>query len=125
VSRDRYAYSEEGVGWPKVNDAQREVLAGAEIGGNKGSPPDASRKPVESESLTIPAEMVNDLVTQALRTEVGNAIWRGFVAAHGYPSWITEGTWAIDAQGGTVRWAPPPTPPPPAQGRPASLNGRT
>lgn len=57
----------------------------------------------EPEKLGIPAEMVQDLIQAALSSQIGNAVWRGFVAAHGYPSWLTEGQWVIEANSATVR----------------------
>ena len=55
------------------------------------SPP-ALREP---EKLTIPAPAVGQLLNWALQEARGNAWWQGFVTAHGIPSWIEEGQWAL------------------------------
>lgn len=49
----------------------------------------------EPEKLVIPAEAVGDLMSIAFRSQEGNAWWRGFVTAHGSPSWITGGQWGL------------------------------
>lgn len=54
--------------------------------------------PGEPEKITVPAEAVSDLIQAAIRSPEGNAWWRGFVAAHGYPSWVVQGTWRLEAR---------------------------
>lgn len=49
----------------------------------------------EPEKLVIPAGSVMWLIMQALKTEAGDAWMRGFVTAHGEPSWIVNNHWGI------------------------------
>lgn len=54
--------------------------------------------PGEPEKLVLPAEAVGELIQAAIRSPEGNAWWRGFVTAHGYPSWIVQGTWRLECR---------------------------
>lgn len=75
-----------------MTDARdRELLAGAEIGGDKGS----LREP---EKLLIPAGAVNWLLMKAFQTPEGDAWMRGFITAHGEPSWIVANQWGLQAK---------------------------
>jgi hypothetical protein len=42
------------------------------------------------------------LVAIALRTELGAFGWEVFAAAHGNPSWLTEGRWRLVVNGGAL-----------------------
>jgi hypothetical protein len=63
--------------------------------------------PREPEKLVLPAAAVQHLLSLALRTELGNAWWRGFVCAHGDPSWVAGQAWAVAAQDAAVVRVPP------------------
>lgn len=64
-----------------------------------GSPAlDSPLGPREPEKLVIPAQAVALLLQYAIRTEVGNAWWSGFVTAHGEPTWIVAGAWGFQAR---------------------------
>jgi hypothetical protein len=57
----------------------------------------------EPEKLLLPPGAVQYLLGLALQTQLGDAWWRGFVCAHGEPSWLLVGPagerrWAIKAQ---------------------------
>jgi hypothetical protein len=56
--------------------------------------------PGEPEKLALSAGAVSDLLQLAIRGAEGNAWWRGYVAAHGTPSWVVSGRWRIVPQGG-------------------------
>jgi hypothetical protein len=58
-------------------------------------PPAPASLPGEPEKLTIPPEMVADLLVCAIRSQEGNGVWRGFTAAHGFPSWLVQGRWRL------------------------------
>lgn len=62
----------------------------------------------EPEKLVVPPQAVGDLLMIALRSQEGNAWWRGFVTAHGSPSWIAEGQWALAPGEAAVVRAPRP-----------------
>jgi len=55
------------------------------------------------EPLPIPAEAVGDLIQMALRSQEGNAWWRGFVTAHGTPAWLAAGAWQLAVGEAQVR----------------------
>jgi hypothetical protein len=74
----------------------------------------ARRMPAPPERLVIPPGAVADLLQIALRSQEGNAWWRGFVTAHGEPPWIAKGEWRWGtAPAEIVRAALPQSPPPP------------
>ena len=56
----------------------------------------------EPEKLVLPAGGVQYLLELALRTELGGAFWRGFVTAHGAPTWIVAGALSLKAQDAEV-----------------------
>ena len=56
---------------------------------------DTAREP---EKLLLPPGAVQYLLGLALQTQLGDAWWRGFVCAHGEPSWLLERRWAVKAQ---------------------------
>jgi hypothetical protein len=56
----------------------------------------------EPEKLRLPAEAVQYLLALALRTDLGAAWWRGFVCAHGEPSWVVGGQWTFRARDAEV-----------------------
>jgi hypothetical protein len=60
------------------------------------APPEPKGEP---EKLTVPASSVMWLLMQAFKTEAGDAWLRGFVTAHGEPSWIVSNQWGIKADG--------------------------
>jgi hypothetical protein len=62
----------------------------------------AETGPREPEKLVLPAAAITELVALALRTEVGAALWRGFVLAHGEPSWLAPGRWRLVVNGGAL-----------------------
>ena len=49
----------------------------------------------EPEKLVVPAGSVMWLIMQGLKTEAGDAWMRGFVTAHGEPSWVVNNHWGI------------------------------
>jgi virulence-associated protein VagC len=49
----------------------------------------------EPEKLVIPPGAVMWLLMKALSTPEGDAWMRGFVTAHGEPSWIVNNQWGI------------------------------
>jgi hypothetical protein len=51
----------------------------------------------EPEKLVIPAQATMWLLMKALQSPEGDAWMRGFVTAHGEPSWIVNGQWGIRA----------------------------
>ena len=53
--------------------------------------------PGEPEKLVIPAQNVMWLLMQAFKTEAGDGWMRGFITAHGEPSWILNNQWGIKA----------------------------
>src|SRR5262245_55920625 len=87
---------------------ERELREGAEIPPPAPAPTPAGPVPEGPEKVQIPAEMVGDLIMCAIRSQEGNAVWRGFVAAHGHPEWLTKGEWRLAVAGAeVVRSAPP------------------
>lgn len=66
----------------------------------------------EPEKLHLPAGAVQYLLALALRTELGAAWWRGYLTAHGEPSWVTGGAWTFRTQPADVVRAPTPEQPP-------------
>jgi hypothetical protein len=54
----------------------------------------------EPEKLSLSVEAVSDLLQLAIQQGAGNAWWRGFVAAHGHPSWIVAGQWRVVPEAG-------------------------
>jgi hypothetical protein len=56
----------------------------------------------EPEKLVLPGAAIEELVTIALRTEVGATAWRFFAHAHGDPSWLTAGRWRLVVNGGAL-----------------------
>lgn len=56
--------------------------------------------PGEPEKLTIPAEAVAELLQLAVQSPGGNLWWRGYVTAHGLPSWIASGHWRFVVRSG-------------------------
>lgn len=56
--------------------------------------------PREPEKLSLPAEAVAELLQVAVQSPGGNLWWRGFVTAHGLPSWIAAGTWRFAVRAG-------------------------
>jgi len=51
----------------------------------------------EPEKLVIPAQAVMWLLMKAFQSPEGDAWMRGFVTAHGEPSWIVNNRWGIRA----------------------------
>lgn len=84
-------YDEEGKSLPERGSgrpALEEALA-------KLPPPvDPNREP---EKLVIPPQATMWLLMKALQSPEGDAWMRGFVTAHGEPSWIVNGNWGIRA----------------------------
>jgi hypothetical protein len=71
------------------------------------APAPTNHQPREPEKLVLPAAGVRELLEVALRTEPGAALWRGFVIAHGEPSWLLARpgqprAWALRAQDAEV-----------------------
>lgn len=48
-------------------------------------------------SLSVPIEVVAELVTLGLQTELGDSFWRGFCAGRGYPLGMRLGIEKVEA----------------------------
>lgn len=68
----------------------------------EAAPAGANGRPGEPEKLRLPAEAVQYLLALTLRTDLGAAWWRGFVCAHGEPSWVVGGQWTFRARDAEV-----------------------
>jgi len=58
---------------------------------------DVEVSPREPEKLVIPAQAVMWLLMKAFQSPEGDAWMRGFVTAHGEPSWVVNNQWGIKA----------------------------
>jgi hypothetical protein len=50
---------------------------------------------VDAEPITLDGDAVGQLLMAAIRSQEGNAFFRGLVAGLGYPAWVVEGNWHL------------------------------
>jgi hypothetical protein len=63
---------------------------------------DVEVSPREPEKLVIPAGAVMWLLMKAFQSPEGDAWMRGFITAHGEPSWIVNNQWGIKADAAEI-----------------------
>jgi len=63
---------------------------------------------VDAEPIVLDGEAVGQLLMAAIRSQEGNAFFRGLVAGLKYPRWIVEGNWHLSC--GEAQIVPGPAP---------------
>jgi hypothetical protein len=61
----------------------------------------------EPEKLIIPPQAVSWLIMKALTSDLGDAWLRGFITAHGEPSWFLDKHWGLKTGPVEIVKAPP------------------
>jgi hypothetical protein len=52
---------------------------------------------IDAKEIVLTADAVEQLLTAAVRSQEGNAFFRGLVAGLGYPAWVMQGNWHFEA----------------------------